>query len=649
MNREQFDALIRRLEPSASARPGLFIARVAALAFFGYAYMLGVFVLMLGLLALSLFAAVSFRGALTIKLGLFALIVFGGMAWAILKSLWVRLEAPTGLEITREAAPELFRMIDELGRALNSPRFDVVQLSGDYNAAVCQVPRLGILGWHRNYLLLGLPLMVGLGPGEFRAVLAHEFGHLSGGHGRLGNWLYRLRRTWQQVFEELARQQQGRMAFIVTWFIEWYWPKFNAHAFVLSRTNEYEADAAAARLAGAHHLAHALQRSKVHGIALEEHFWPSILRRANSEPTPPSAVYDELAVALKRGLSAEETARWIKASFLVQTNNLDTHPCLRDRLLAMTVLPEGVPSGRFPESLPEPEPVSAAEYFLGPALGDLTARLNRQWADAISILWGQRHQHAVQLAASLQEAEGTAVAPDSSGTSGAAPDPVEPLWRKASALMDLEGDAAALPTLERILAIRPDHALARFVVGRHWISRDEARGVEELERAMAQDASLVREGCDLLYAYYSRTGQKEKLRPIENRVDRHQDLELAAQRERANVRASDTFLPAGITGTQLEMVRGAIAAEADVAVAWIARKQVQHFPDSPCYVIAVKIDVPFFSLRSTDANQKVIDRVIAQLQLPGYALVFCDEGNLKSLAAAVREAGQEVFRRGPGS
>jgi hypothetical protein len=28
----------------------------------------------------------------------------------------------------------------------------------DFNAAVVQAPRLGLFGWYRNYLLIGLPL-----------------------------------------------------------------------------------------------------------------------------------------------------------------------------------------------------------------------------------------------------------------------------------------------------------------------------------------------------------------------------------------------------------------------------------------------------------------------------------------------------------
>jgi hypothetical protein len=34
-----------------------------------------------------------------------------------------------------------------------------VLVTPEFNASIAQVPRLGVFGWHRNYLRIGLPLM----------------------------------------------------------------------------------------------------------------------------------------------------------------------------------------------------------------------------------------------------------------------------------------------------------------------------------------------------------------------------------------------------------------------------------------------------------------------------------------------------------
>jgi Zn-dependent protease with chaperone function len=154
---------------------------------------------------------------------------------------------------------------------------------------VVQVLRFGVLGWPRNYLLLGLPLLEGFAPGELRAVLAHEFAHLSKAHGRFGLDLPRTP-FLGTIFQHLSRPRHpavscGRSSggsSVV-------WPRFNACAFVLSRANEYEADAGRApgrgRADGS-----ALCRLALYDRVLDETFWPKVWEEA-SAPTPPEGVF----------------------------------------------------------------------------------------------------------------------------------------------------------------------------------------------------------------------------------------------------------------------------------------------------------------------------------------------------------------------
>jgi hypothetical protein len=55
---------------------------------------------------------------------------------------------------------------------LKSLKIHEVILDRSLNAAVLQHPRLGVLGWHKNYLFLGYQLMLALSPEEMRSVLA---------------------------------------------------------------------------------------------------------------------------------------------------------------------------------------------------------------------------------------------------------------------------------------------------------------------------------------------------------------------------------------------------------------------------------------------------------------------------------------------
>src|SRR5215217_539698 len=112
MNQEQYDALVKRLEGYARENPGSYKLRVGLLAALGYGYILLVLAVLVALLvALAGVAKASF---IAFKIG-WILLIFAGV---ILRSLWVRLPTPQGLELRREDAPQLFEMVLEASRRL---------------------------------------------------------------------------------------------------------------------------------------------------------------------------------------------------------------------------------------------------------------------------------------------------------------------------------------------------------------------------------------------------------------------------------------------------------------------------------------------------------------------------------------------------
>src|SRR5262245_43618538 len=154
MTNDQFEAMVARLEERAHRDPDAYKLRVVLLAMSGYVYLLLMVAMLLMLLA-GVLASSVYLHALAIKLALPVL----ALVWLVVSAMWVKIPPPEGRRVTAEQAPALFAMIDKLRHALKAPPFHRVLITSDFNAAVAQVPRLGMFGWHRNYLLLGLPLM----------------------------------------------------------------------------------------------------------------------------------------------------------------------------------------------------------------------------------------------------------------------------------------------------------------------------------------------------------------------------------------------------------------------------------------------------------------------------------------------------------
>ena len=65
---------------------------------------------------------------------------------------------------------------------------------------------------------VGLPLLAGLSVSEFRAVLAHGFGHFYGGDTRLGPWVYKTRSAIVRTIENLVRSGRKLLYCPFLWY-----------------------------------------------------------------------------------------------------------------------------------------------------------------------------------------------------------------------------------------------------------------------------------------------------------------------------------------------------------------------------------------------------------------------------------------------
>ena len=341
MHREELGNYVAKIETSYAARPVALRVRAAAIIAIGY---LG-FLLWFALLLVA--GVLLFLGSLNLdSVGGFLLLALGAVLLACatvqgFQLLWVSVPQRNCRRLLKREAPRLFQLMTQLRTTSRSARVHEVFLTPDFNASVRHAPRLGVFGWSRNQLYLGLPLMEVLQPDEFEAVLAHEMAHLSKRHGRFTTWVYRLHSTWEQLFDSLHEAQAWAA---IRWlhtglvkFIDWYWPRFHAYSFVLSRANEYVADQFAADTVGKETAASALWRIECLFLHLHEKLLPDLWQLANDMEEPPPDPVGQLTAGLRRAPSAADAERWMARARSAITDHLNTHPSLADRLQAIEV------------------------------------------------------------------------------------------------------------------------------------------------------------------------------------------------------------------------------------------------------------------------------------------------------------------------
>ena len=164
MTRQQFDRLVGR--PMGATETGaatVLIAAASVLLLAGVA----------ALTVIGVWLTVRSFPSLTILPGVTLL----GFAY-VLRPRFGRLD-PELEVLSRQRAPELFALVDEVATALGTPAPQVIGVDGDFNAYAGQV---GLR--RRRVLCLGLPYWGSLGPQERVALLGHELGHFANGDPR---------------------------------------------------------------------------------------------------------------------------------------------------------------------------------------------------------------------------------------------------------------------------------------------------------------------------------------------------------------------------------------------------------------------------------------------------------------------------------
>lgn len=608
MNTQKLNALIDRLEVSSKQRPAAYRFRVAALAALGYGYLFAVV-----LTLLLIIAAVLFGGKfnfLTIKVAGVILVLVG----IVLRSMWVTLPEPDGRELQRDNAPRLFDLINEVRTSLRGPKVHRVLISDEFNAFIVQIPQLGMFGWVRNYLVVGLPLLSALTPEEFRAVLAHEFGHLSGKHGRFSAWIYRVRKTWITILTTV-HQEKHYASFLFEPFLNWYAPFFNAYSFVLARRQEYEADGYAMEVAGRKVAARMLVRLRTKDCALAEDFWPKFMKGANEEKQPPKDPFARMLAGVGLAVERHQAEKWFLQSLREKTNYDDVHPALADRLIGIGYERESLTTPAIIAELVETEATtgqSAADSYLLSLPEGAVPSFERLLRERIVPPWREHHKFIQQSRQRLEEL-----------TEKSSKEPLseDELWEQARLLGETQNSAAALPALKEIIKNNPNHAPARFAAGSILLEADDASGIDLLENAIAIEPEMTEAGYEAIYHFHRRHGREQEANEYRSRGEQYA-VALKQHYETAfNLSRNDHFEPHGLDESELAEIQTQLSNIPRLGQVFLVRKVMDDGQKS-ILVFGVVSNYAWHDFHTKEDSAALVHRVGENISLRRKELVY---------------------------
>ncbi len=247
-------------------------------------------------------------GAGLIGVGIMVLIFLIKFLFAVSK-----FDRSGSIEIKEKEQPQLFAFIRQLTKDTQTPFPKKIYLSPEVNACVFYDSSFWSMFFPvKKNLQIGLGLVNALNLSEFKAVMAHEFGHFSQRSMKLGSFVYQVNRiiynmlydnnsygaflrSWASISSTFAFFANITVHIIqgIQWVLQKMYGVINKSYMRLSREMEFHADAVAASVSGGNNCISALQR-----IELADSGYNLVLRK-----------YDELYKEKKLGKNAYQDHR----------------------------------------------------------------------------------------------------------------------------------------------------------------------------------------------------------------------------------------------------------------------------------------------------------------------------------------------------
>jgi Zn-dependent protease with chaperone function/tetratricopeptide (TPR) repeat protein len=257
---------------------------------------------------------------------------------AIVRSALTRLrETEPGRPLSREEAPGLWSLVEEVAERLDTRPVDAIYVTPGSGIAVTERGGLWkkLCSAGQRCLILGLGALPGMTQGQFKAILAHEYGHFSHRDTAGGDLAHQVQASLRHMDYRLALKGQSHW-FNPAWlFINAFYRIFLRITLGASRLQEILADRYAAMAYGAQNfiggLTHIVRQDLVFNVQVNNEIGAAVRQGRDFHnlyalPSP----QDELD---RKRLKVEEDEVMSRP-----TSAYDSHPAPRERIVLVEKL-----------------------------------------------------------------------------------------------------------------------------------------------------------------------------------------------------------------------------------------------------------------------------------------------------------------------
>ncbi|AKJ31490.1 M48 family metallopeptidase [Caldimonas brevitalea] len=559
------------------------------------------------------FAALGYAAVIAIGLAALASLLALGWAWrqrgfsgwmvwpglaaaalllACTRALLIRFEAPEGFRVEPADAPRLFDALERMRRRVKGPPIDVVLIVPEFNAAAVHQPRWGLWG-HTNYLLIGWPMLCSLEPRRLLTVIAHEYGHLRGEHGKFSAWVYRTRSAWARI-QERYQHDDSPLSWLFSRFFAWYFPRFYARTFAMARQDEYEADRIAAELCSAEVVGQAYNEIQVKARWYDEEYWLAVWRRAALQDKPEPLPHAEMQAALLQPPPPAFAQEALRLALQRLPTYDDTHPVPRDRLAAL---------GQKPQ-LPDWSQHNAVSW-LGAAAARAARHFDTLWWQEMRRDWARHHEHLRRCKQRIDTLKARTAQLDADG------------WLEWAECFEALSGADSSAFYERALRCEPSHPEAMRGLAARRAQGADPGALDLLERLQAEHVQHGYAACSMALELLDRVQHAghdvtaKTRRAWRERLERFETLEAQAWQAFSSAHPCEHAVAPRLKDSERKLLTEALIRTREVEAGWVCGKQVGVMPGRAYLVLFVRLK------RLDEARANAVVRRL--MQLPAFA------------------------------
>lgn len=478
----------QRITRLADTHPSAHFAVTAALAAVGMLALLSPIFGAAGL-TLNLMQEIAAGSAWTLsqlpKWGALAALAWGG--------LWVarlRFPEPEGVRVERDAAPQLYKWVEELRRELRAGPIDHIYLQQEFGVRMVRSPKGGLPLTFNNYLIIGAPNLQCCSETQLKAMVAGVLGEVSLHNTGVIGWLAQMNSVWMQ-YQRIFASSKHPLARLGVFFFSHYSRLYAQIVAPLLGNRVLLRDQYAHLVVDEDNLADSIVMEVIVPNFLEDYYWPQVFRSAAQSPEPVFKAFGNMGIVYGLRVNNQNPHRWIREAFN-KSADVTAGPTLRQRLHAI---------GSGEANLPELARVNAADSLLGDQQRSIWAQLDERWQQSVADEWQHRYQQAESDRNRLQMLEEKAMQGDLEGKQA----------MEYAALTKRYGSPEeAGQAYEKILTMNPEDPRINFGVGKYFLKQGDERGIALLEKAMKMDKHCVPAACRLLSEYRLRAKDSEQ-------------------------------------------------------------------------------------------------------------------------------------------